>query len=50
MTLCGKEGGGSLSEAEAGKADALADDVDGPRYCGSGKGKLELQEGALQME
>ena len=48
MTLCGKEGGGSLSEAEAGEADA--DDVDGPRYCGSGKGKLELQEGALQME
>ena len=48
MTLCGKEGGGSLPEAEAGEADA--DDVDGPCYCGTGKGKLELQEGALQIE
>ena len=47
MTLCGKDGGGSLPEAEAGEADA--DDTDGPRYWGTGEGKLELQEGALQM-
>ncbi|RDX43044.1 cyclin-like protein, partial [Lentinus brumalis] len=47
MTLCGKEGGGSLPAAEAGEADA--DDTDGPRYWGTGEGKLELQEGALQM-
>ncbi|PIL36570.1 hypothetical protein GSI_00259 [Ganoderma sinense ZZ0214-1] len=47
MTLCGKEGGGAVPEAEAGEADA--DDVDGLRYWGTGEGKLELQEGALQM-
>ncbi len=47
MTLCGKEGGAAVPEAEAGEADA--DDVDGPRYWGTGEGKLELQEGALQM-
>nr|VWP00568.1 N/A [Ganoderma boninense] len=47
MTLCGKEGGAAIPEAEAGEADA--DDVDGLRYWGTGEGKLELQEGALQM-
>ena len=47
MTLCGKEGGAAVPEAEAGEADA--DDVDGLRYWGTGEGKLELQEGALQM-
>ncbi|EJF63145.1 cyclin-like protein [Dichomitus squalens LYAD-421 SS1] len=47
VTLCGKEGGVSLPQAEAGEADA--DDSDGPRYWGTGEGKLELQEGALQM-
>ncbi|KAI0751741.1 cyclin-like protein [Daedaleopsis nitida] len=47
MTLCGKEGAATFPEAEAGEADA--DDTDGPRYWGTGEGKLELQEGALQM-
>ena len=47
ITLCGKPGGGAIPEAEAGEADAY--DFDGPRYWGTGEGKLELQEGALQM-
>ncbi|KAH9936899.1 cyclin-like protein [Epithele typhae] len=47
VTLCGKEGSTTLPEAEAGEADV--DDVDGPRFWGTGEGKLELQEGAFQM-
>ena len=47
VTLCGKEGGVSIPEAEAGEADA--DDADGPRFWGTGEGKLELTEGGLQM-
>ncbi|PCH41674.1 cyclin-like protein [Wolfiporia cocos MD-104 SS10] len=43
MALCGKDG----SAAEAGELGAGVDD--GPRYWGTGEGKLELQEGALQM-
>lgn len=52
LTLCGKEGesgpeseDGSI-EAEAGEVGAGIDD---PRYWGTGQGKLELPEAALQM-
>ncbi|OBZ66557.1 RNA polymerase II holoenzyme cyclin-like subunit [Grifola frondosa] len=47
MTLCCKEGSTSGTEAEAGEVGAGVQD--GPRYWGTGEGKLELQEGALQM-
>jgi len=47
MTLCSKEGSSHTSEAEAGEVGTGVDD--GPRYWGTGEGKLELQEGALQM-
>ena len=47
LSLCGKEGGAAIPEAEAGEAGA--DDVDGPRFWGTGEGRLELQEGAFQM-
>lgn len=55
MTLCGKEGsnaeivgdGTALAEAEAGEVGVGI--VDGARYWGTGQGKLELQEAALQM-
>ncbi|KAF8574447.1 cyclin-like protein [Ramaria rubella] len=53
MTLCGKEGstemeaeGVLMMEAEAGEVGVGVDD---PRYWGTGHGKLELQEPALQM-
>lgn len=45
MALCGKEN--STSSAEAGELGVGIDD--GPRYWGTGEGKLELQEGPLQM-
>ncbi|KZT63994.1 C/H/G cyclin [Daedalea quercina L-15889] len=47
MTLCWKEGSDVISEAEAGELGAGIDD--GPRYWGTGEGKLEMHEGALQM-
>ncbi|CCM03238.1 uncharacterized protein FIBRA_05363 [Fibroporia radiculosa] len=47
MTLVGKEGNPHASEAEAGEVGIGVDD--GPRYWGTGEGKLELQEGAVQM-
>ena len=47
MTLCWKEGSDGISDAEAGELGTGIDD--GPRYWGTGEGKLELQEGALQM-
>ena len=47
LTLCSKGSPGTIPEAEAGEADA--DDTDGPRYWGTGEGRLELQDGALQM-
>ncbi|KAH9927865.1 cyclin-like protein [Amylocystis lapponica] len=46
MTLCRKEGSPTASESDAGE---VGSNSDGPRYWGSGEGKLELQEGALQM-
>ncbi|KAF8499315.1 cyclin-like protein [Gautieria morchelliformis] len=53
MTLCRKEGSAeteaediSSQEAEAGEVGVGIDD---PRYWGTGQGKLELQEPALQM-
>lgn len=47
MTLCGKESGSAVTESEAGE---LGHGIqDGPRYWGSGEGKLELQEPALQL-
>jgi cyclin-C len=47
MALCGKEGNSKNAEAEAGEVGVGVDD--GPRYWGTGEGKLLLQEGALQM-
>lgn len=47
MMLCGKEGSVHVSEAEAGEVGAGIDD--GRRFWGTGEGKLELQDGALQM-
>ncbi|EED84433.1 predicted protein [Postia placenta Mad-698-R] len=47
MMLCGKEGSIHVSEAEAGEVGAGIDD--GRRFWGTGEGKLELQDGALQM-
>ncbi|KAI0922283.1 hypothetical protein AcW2_007020 [Taiwanofungus camphoratus] len=47
MMLCRKEGTAAGSEAEAGELGTGIDD--GPRYWGTGEGKLELEEGALQM-
>ncbi|EKM59002.1 uncharacterized protein PHACADRAFT_136142 [Phanerochaete carnosa HHB-10118-sp] len=46
LTLCGKENSSSVVEAEAGELGAGIQD--GPRYWGTGEGKLELQETALQ--
>ncbi|KDQ65171.1 hypothetical protein JAAARDRAFT_117818 [Jaapia argillacea MUCL 33604] len=53
MTLCYKEGsnvgagGGADGNIEAGELGAGIDD--GQRYWGTGEGRLELHEGALQM-
>ncbi|KAI0071493.1 cyclin-like protein [Panus rudis PR-1116 ss-1] len=47
MTLCGKEGQATLREAEAGEMGVGIDD--GPRYWGTGEGKLELHEAAIQL-
>ena len=47
MTLCCKENGSAITEAEAGEVGFGIHD--GPRYWGSGEGKLELQEPALQL-
>ncbi|VDB87138.1 unnamed protein product [Peniophora sp. CBMAI 1063] len=46
MTLCGKEKDGAVASLEAGEVGSGADD--GPRYWGTGEGKLLLDEGALQ--
>ena len=46
MTLCSKEGG-DVSEAEVGEVGVGIDN--GPRYWGTGEGRLEMHEGALQM-
>lgn len=46
MTLCGKEGTSVPPESEAGEVGVGIDD--GSRYWGTGEGKLELQESALQ--
>lgn len=47
MSLCGKEG--SSTGAGVVAAELFGDSHDGPRYWGTGQGKLELQEGALQQ-
>lgn len=47
MTLCGKEGSLLSADAEAGEVGVGVQD--GSRYWGTGEGKLELQEPALQM-
>ncbi len=47
MTLCGREGSSVSHDTEAGELGAGVQD--GPRYWGTGEGKLELQESALQM-
>jgi len=47
MTLCGKTGSCSAKDIEAGEAGVGVDD--GVRYWGTGEGKLELNESALQM-
>ena len=49
MTLCCREGASVVlgADAEAGELGAGVDD--GPRYWGTGEGRLELHEGALQM-
>jgi hypothetical protein len=48
LTLCCKEGSAVLGvEAELGELGAGVDD--GPRYWGTGEGRLELHESALQM-
>lgn len=46
MTLCTKEGS-DVSETEAGEVGVGIDN--GPRYWGTGEGRLEMHEGALQM-
>jgi cyclin-C len=46
MALCGKADATATSEAEAGELGVGIQD--GARYWGTGEGKLELQEGALQ--
>jgi cyclin-C len=46
-TLCGKESSVIMRNAEDGEVGIGIDD--GPRYWGSGEGKLILEEGALQM-
>ncbi|KAH9916794.1 cyclin-like protein [Fomitopsis serialis] len=46
MTLCWKEGGSGISDTEVGELGAGIDD--GPRYWGTGEGRLEMHEGALQ--
>ncbi|KAJ3544186.1 hypothetical protein NM688_g5771 [Phlebia brevispora] len=47
MTLCGKEGIAMAVDAEAGEVGVGVQD--GARYWGTGEGKLELQEPALQL-
>ncbi|KZT20552.1 cyclin-like protein [Neolentinus lepideus HHB14362 ss-1] len=47
MTLCCKEGSSSDLDAEAGELGVGINE--GHRYWGTGEGKLELQEAALQM-
>lgn len=47
MALCGKEGQIAVRDAEAGEMGTGIDD--GPRYWGTGEGKLELHEGAVQL-
>lgn len=47
MALCTKEGSLESSEAEAGELGAGIQGAS--RYWGTGEGKLELEEGALQM-
>lgn len=47
MAICTKEGSSENGDSEAGEFGAGIQDI--PRYWGTGEGKLELQEGALQM-
>ena len=47
MTLCGKEGANTGPGIVA--VELFGDSSDGPRYWGTGQGKLELDEGALQL-
>lgn len=47
LAMCGREVGKVITEAEAGEVGAGLDD--GPRYWGTGEGRLDLQESALQM-
>ncbi|THH32155.1 hypothetical protein EUX98_g2024 [Antrodiella citrinella] len=47
MNLCGKEGANTGAGIVA--AELFSDSSEGPRYWGTGQGKLELSEGALQM-
>lgn len=46
MTICGKESHSGSLDTEAGEVGAGVQD--GARYWGTGEGKLEMQEGALQ--
>ncbi|EMD31748.1 hypothetical protein CERSUDRAFT_119333 [Gelatoporia subvermispora B] len=46
MTLCGKAGSANGGDTEAGEVGVGIDDK---RYWGTGEGKLELEEGAVQM-
>ena len=47
MAICTKEGSPESNDPEAGELGAGIQDA--IRYWGTGEGKLELQEGALQM-
>lgn len=47
MSLCGKEGSSSGSGIVA--EELFGNLSDDERYWGTGQGKLELQEGALQL-
>ncbi|KIJ26032.1 hypothetical protein M422DRAFT_236706 [Sphaerobolus stellatus SS14] len=52
LTLCGKEGSVEteyIEEAVETEAGEVGIGIDDPRYWGTGQGKLELQEPALQM-
>lgn len=46
MTLCGKESNSTSADVEIGEVGVGIQD--GDRYWGTGEGKLEFQEGALQ--
>lgn len=48
LALCKKESSGDEAEAEAGELGTGIGAEDGPRYWGTGQGRLVLSEGALQ--